>query len=102
MYRGREGRHSRKYTGAWQWLGLARTWAVSEELVGGEEERKGGQILGASDITLRGLNQRKNVSLNDGLRSLFLSMVQGGRYPSAPDGFLPGRGGDKDGNKQTL
>lgn len=45
MYRGREGRHSRKYTGAWQWLGLARTWAVSEELVGGEEERKGGQIL---------------------------------------------------------
>lgn len=68
---------------------------MSEELVGGEEERKGGQILGASDITLRGLNQRKNVSLNDGLRILFLSMVQGGRSPSAPDGFLPGRGGDK-------
>lgn len=40
MYRGREGRHSRKYTGAWQWLGLARTWAVSEELVGGETGRE--------------------------------------------------------------
>lgn len=85
MYRGREGRYSR------------RNWCEMRL-----EERKGGQILGASDITLRGLNQRKNSSLNDGLRNLFLRMVQGGRYPSAPDGFLPGGGGDKDGNKQTL
>lgn len=35
-----------------------------------------------------GVNLRKNVSLSDGLRSLFLRMVQGGRYPSVPDGLL--------------
>lgn len=52
------------------------------------EERRGGQTLGALTITRRSLNQRENVSLSDGLRDLFLRMVQGARYPSVPDGFL--------------
>lgn len=64
------------------------------------EERGGGQILGALNITLRGLNQRKNVSPSDGLRSLFLRMVQGDQISICPPaGFLPGGGGDKDSKK---
>lgn len=43
-----------------------------------------GQRLEALGITLRGLNRRKNVSLSDGLRSLFLRMVRGGQIPICP------------------
>lgn len=53
--------------------------------MGGEAEREErGSETGALDITLRGLNLSKNVSLSDGLRSLFLRMVQGGQISICP------------------
>ena len=63
---------------------------------------RGGQRLEALDITLRGLNLRKNVSLSDGLRSLFLRMAQGGQISICPGWLLPGGGGHEEESKPTL